>query len=134
MIITSELVKEYIKNDCGKNNEFSRPYAKDHTGRILSPLDEAVVVHHTDEGYEILVKGRVREVDDFQELIFCEVDNNFKEYGFEDGWFDANQAIRWPAGWPRLQHELLVFFGSINTTTLYGRNPHKNGKPLRLGE
>lgn len=133
MIITSELVSQYIRNDSGRNNEYSVPYAKDHAKRILSPLDEAVVVHHTDEGYEILVKGRVRKVDDFQELIYCEIDANFKGYGFEDGWFDANKAIRWPAGWPRLQHELLVFFGSVNSTTLCGRNPHKNGKSLRLG-
>jgi hypothetical protein len=133
MIITSPLVREYIRNDSGRSNEFTVPYARDHTKRILSPLDEAVVVHYTDEGYEILVKGRVRKVDDYQELIYCEVDNNFKGYGFEDGWFDANKAIRFPSGWPKLEYELMVFFGSVNTTTLYGRNPHKNGKALRLG-
>ena len=133
MIITSPLVTAYIRNDSGRNNEFTVPYARDHTRRILSPLDFAVVVAYTDEGYEILVKGQVRKVDDFQELIYVEIDSNFKDYGFEDGWFDANKAIRFPGGWPRLEYDLTVFFGSVNITTLSGRNPHKNGKPLRIG-
>lgn len=134
MIITTPLVTEYIRNDSGRNNEFSKLYAKDHTGRILSPLDMAVVVSHTDEGYEVLVKGRVKQVDDFQELIYVIIDPNFKDFGFEDGWFDCNQSIRFPSGWPRLEYELTVFFGSINTSTMVGRDPHKNGKPLRFAE
>lgn len=132
MILLTDRVREYIRNASGRNNEFFCPHTKDHCGRLLSPLDTVIATMLTDEGGEVLLKGMVRGIDDFNQLVKVEPDANFKDFGFETEWVAGDKVIRFPNGNPVLAHELVVFCGSINSSVHAGKVLYKNGKRVQF--
>jgi len=132
-IETSKLVTEYIRNVSGKGNIFNCPHCKDHCGRLLFPLDAVVASILADDGEsEILVKGTILRVNEWDREIEFEPDDNFKDFGFGIEWVDAGVSVRFPSGCLTLANELRVFFASINSYAHSGTVLYKNGNKMNF--
>jgi hypothetical protein len=128
----TDRVKMYVRNDSGRSNAFDCDCVFDHNHRVLLPLDDVVMVDHTDEGREVFVRGKVTDIDYLTRQVKIKPDSNFAGFGFTERWFDHDACIRFPSGDPRLEYEFMVFISSINYNCLKGSAVHKNGHRLRI--
>jgi hypothetical protein len=132
-VLVPDNVVEYIQNKNGRGNIFTVLHTKDHCGRLLSPLDEAIANIKDDSGqYEILVLGSLSTIDDCYGLAEWTPNMNFRQLGFDTEWVEANKLIRFPSGMLNLAYDLITFCGAVNNQCLRGKTVYKNTMRLTV--